>query len=176
MKALTKKQLNLWPVYLKDPKVDVSSYSLNAVVLASLNSEKFKFNIDRVIEISNYSYCPLTKIYLNHEPFNSGDEAHFFTYKGEVVGSLVIKIASEQISNWRRNILISRIIDYLTHALVPLEIIRNQNPFLFVDNYSIKSGFSLHLEVEGENFSLFSVNVYLDLAQEVGVIFSTYTK
>ena len=170
MRAIAKKQLNLWPVFIKSPSSDISSFALNPMINNSLDKFKVDFKVDKVIELSNYSHCPLTKVYLNHQSYNTGLETHFFIYQGEVVGSMVIQIALDQISNWKADIIRSRVVELFKKSLLPLEIIRHSDPFLFNDNYSIKSGFSLHMEVEGEDFSLFAVNVYLDLSHEVASI------
>lgn len=174
MKAVAKKQYNFWPVFIKSPSSDISSYALNGMVLCSLNSIKNNFQVEQINEISNYTYCPFTKIYLTHKSYNTGDETHFFSFNGNIVGSIVIKIPDDQLSNWRSVILKAKIIDFLTKALVPLEIEKSINPFLFKDNYSLKSGFSIHLQNEEDQFGLISVNVFLDLSQEVGSILSRF--
>lgn len=170
MKTISRKHPNVWPIYTKNPTKDVSSFALTAILAGRLDKEKFRFQVERLVEINNYSYCPITKVYLNHKSFNSGAESHFFYHDGIVIGSIVVGIANDQISNWRSELLKARVIEYLKYSLKPLDVVHNKDPFLFNDNYSLKAGFSLHMETEGDEYKLFIVNVYLDLSHEVGEI------
>ena len=164
----------IWPVYLKDPLKDLSSFALDTLVYAHMNKVRHKFKIDKILELKDYTYNPLTKVHLKHDSFNCGVETHFFCQNGNVLGSIYIKIADDQISNWRAEIIHSKVIEFLKYSLSPLEIIKSDNSNLFDDNYSIKAGFSLYMEIEGEDFSMFVVNVYLDLSHEVGKIISKF--
>lgn len=170
MKAFSKSKLRVWPVFLKSPKQDLSSFALDSILLSRLNAVKEKFQIVRVIENSNYNYCPLTKVYVCHNSFNTGEETHFLFYDGLVLGSVVIKMAEDQISNWQKHIVEARIIEFLKKSLSPVEIARNENPYLFVDNYSLKAGFTILMEIEGEQLKQLAVNIYLDLSHELGRI------
>lgn len=163
---------NLWPIYLKDPVEDLSSYALDLLVFSRMSQVRHKFQIDRILELKDYTYNPLTRVYLKHDSFNCGVETHFFCQNGNILGSIYIKIAEDQISNWRAEFIHAKVIEFLKQSLSPLEIVRSEDSNLFKDNYSIKAGFSLYMEIEGENFSKFVVNVYLDLSHEVGKIIS----
>jgi hypothetical protein len=170
MKAFSKSKVQIWPVFIKSPKHDLSSFALNSILLSRLNADKEKFKIVRVIENNNYNYCPLTKVYICHNSFNTGEETHFLFYNGSVLGSVVMKMAEDQISNWQKHIVEARVIELLKYSLSPVEIARNENPSLFIDNYSLKAGFTIHMEIEGEHLKLFAVNIYLDLSHELGRI------
>jgi hypothetical protein len=162
------RQSNLWPIYLKDPLKDYSSSLLDLILLDRLLGVKDEFQIKSVINISDYTYCPTSKIYLNHRSFNTGDETHFLYHQNELVGSLAIRFPAERVSNWRSVLIYSNVVECLRHALCPVEINTNLNPYIFNDHHSIKIGFTLIMEVENEHFSHVSVNVYFDLSQDSG--------
>lgn len=170
MKAFSKSKARVWPVFIKSPKNDLSSFALNSILLSRMNTSKDKFRIISVIENNNYSYCPLTKVYICHNSFNTGEETHFLFYNGAVLGSVVFKMAEDQISNWHKHIVDARLIEFLKCSLCPIEISRNQNSSLFVDNYSLRAGFTIHMEIDGEQHSLIAVNIYLDLSHDLGKI------
>jgi hypothetical protein len=172
VRTLTKKRLNVWPVYIKNPGKDLSSFALNSILLYLLNKTKNKFKITQIDDITKYSYCPMTKIYLSHTSYNSGKETHFFYHDGRVLGSIVINIASDQISNWKSEALHSYVIEFLKCSLDPLVVAKNENSYLFNDNYSLQAGFSLSMEIDGEDLTPFIVDVYLDLSHDVGKIIS----
>jgi hypothetical protein len=163
-----KRHSNLWPIYLKDQANDFSSSVLDLILLDRLLGAKDEFQIKSVTNISDYTYCPTSKIYLNHRSFNTGDETHFLYHQDEVAGSLVIRVPTERISNWRSVLIYSKVVEYLRFALRPLEINTNVNPYIFNDHHSLKIGFSVVMEVENEHFSHVSVNVFFDLSQESG--------
>lgn len=172
MRSSAKIKAKFWPVYIKSPKIDISSFALNLVIRDRLNQNKDKFQIERVIENTSYSYCPHTKIYINHNSFNTGEESHFLYYEGGVFGSVVIKMAEDQISNWQKNIVHAKVIEFLKHSLNPVDVIHHENSFIFDDNYSLKAGFTLYMELKDNDYNFFVVNIYLDLSQELGKIIS----
>lgn len=163
---------NIWPIYLKDPVKDLSSFALDVILLSHMSKMRHKFQIENVIELKDYTYNPLTKVYIKHKSFNCGIETHFFLHNGSILGSAFIQISDERISNWKVDIMRAKVVEFLKHSLMPLEIVKSDDPNLFNDNYSIKAGYCLHMEIEGEDFRLIAVNVYLDLSHDLGKVIS----
>ena len=166
MRMINTKKLNFWPVYLKNPKENNSSYVLSSIIQSKLSVNKIDYKIESVYEVTDLTYCPLTKIYIKHKSFNTGVENHFIKYNQDILGSIVVCVNEDYISSWGRQQIQERIISLIRNSFNSVEIVSHENPNLYQDLHSLRIVIGLLLEVKGEDVYQTNVRVYFDVAHD----------